>query len=354
MIRDMHCNRSACDFSTEGKFCETLDNAGVPRDSRWRTLILYMRGLQDYSYLTDHQKKAVQQLLVDVLTQKDFSERRYNEILRKDKEILVGPYEEKLVAALQETVELADAFKRMVRERKGDVQQLEQQSVEAVASGKAPDEIVALLKDTFQDVLTIMEKDAESIDRLSRTDALTRVNNRRGFDGHLQSVISSWKNGDTPLALAMFDIDFFKKFNDEYGHRIGDQALIAVAKMLHQVAKEFEVFRGEICVARYGGEEFAAILSGSMVEKANSFALQFRERMEKYSFVIRNSNGAAIRSDVSITVSGGVAEAEAQWGDAVVANLIDAADKALYYAKREGRNRIARSETGTGELSVLE
>ncbi len=339
---DHHCDRQECDFSQDGKFCEMLDKAGVPRDNKWRTLILYMRGLKDYAYLSEIQKGQIQALLVEVLQLKDFSDDKFNEVLLRDREILVAPYEQRLKAALQETVVLAGEFKRLVHRRKGEVKQLEARSVEAVISGQDPEEIVSMLQATFREVITLMEKDTEKLDHLSRTDPLTGLNNRRAFDDILARSVRNWQEREIPLVLLMLDIDHFKNFNDEFGHRIGDQALTTVATIIR---KSIAAFGGEgmdIHSCRYGGEEFAIILSGDAAMVGADLALDVRKRMERYNFVIRDSNGDIMRKGISVTISIGLAEADVAWKGAYVENLIDAADKALYHAKRSGRNRVAK------------
>lgn len=346
-LLDPQCARAtSCDFTQDGKFCEMLDKAGVPRDAKWRTLILYMRGLADYSYLSEMQKSQVQALLVDVLKQQDFSEARFSEVLMRDREILVAPYEQRLNAALQETVQLAEEFKRLMQRRKGDVKHLEARSVEAVTSGQDSAEIVSLLQATFREVINLMEQDMETLDQLSKTDALTGLNNRRAFDEVLERGIADWKANNAPLALMMLDIDYFKDFNDEFGHRIGDQALTTVACLIRQSIAVFGSEGLEVHPCRYGGEEFAVILRGSSALIAEELASDIRKRMERYNFVIRDSNGDILRKGINITISSGIAEADPSWKGAYQENLIDAADKAMYYAKGAGRNRVAKCVPG--------
>lgn len=348
-----YCNRLDCDFSQDGKFCEILDKAGVPKDNKWRTLILYMRGLSDYSYLSEVQKSQVQTLLVEVLRLKDFSDAKFTEVLLRDREILVAPYEQRLKIALRETVVLADEFKSLVQKRKGDVKQLEDRSVEAVISGQEPEEIVSMLKSTFREVINMMEKDTEVLDHLSRTDPLTGLNNRRGFDEICKKSINEWKEHHVSLALIMLDIDHFKNFNDEFGHRIGDQALTTVSAIIRKSISVFGNDGLEVFPCRYGGEEFAIILRGTSALIAEELAIDIRKRMERYNFVIRDSNGDIIRKGINITISAGICEADPGWKGAYLENLIDSADRALYHAKRSGRNLVAKSIDSSGKEAFV-
>ncbi|MFV0422123.1 GGDEF domain-containing protein [Oleidesulfovibrio sp.] len=332
-----------CDFSADGRMCEALDRVGVPKDAKWRTLILYMRGLQEYTYLTGEQKVQVQQLLVEVLQNRDFSEESYQHILERDRQILVAPYEQRLNRAMQETASLAEEFRNLMLRRKGEVEHLETASIDAVVSGKEPEEVVAMLKKTFHDVINVMERDAAAMTELTQRDPLSGLHNRRAFDEFLQDSVTMWRKKDVPLALIMLDIDNFKNFNDEFGHRIGDQAIRTVAKILQDAVSTLVGKRDtDVLVARYGGEEFSIILRGQFVVKAEELAEAARTSMEAFNFVIRNNDGEVVRSGIRITLSAGVAYASKAWRGAFEDNLIDSADSALYEAKRQGRNLVCK------------
>lgn len=335
------CDRDSCDFFTEGRFCEALDKAGVPRHQKWRTLILYMRGLADFSYLTESQKAAVQDLLVSVLRERDFSDDRFEEVLLRDREILVAPYEQRLRQALSEAGTLVEDFRRLLQQRKGVVKGLEQASVDAVLHGGDPETIVSVLRNTFREVENLLHADASSMNELLSRDFLTGIANRRAFDGHLLQCIDDWNEMRRPLALVMLDIDHFKTFNDVYGHRIGDQALQTVGQALASVATPSDAPAGSVFPARYGGEEFAVVLSGAVALRAADVAEEVRASLERNLFSIRDGDGNVLQRDLSITVSGGVAVVSPEWAPTTIRdNLVDAADDALYAAKDAGRNRI--------------
>lgn len=335
------CDRDSCDFFTEGRFCEALDRAGVPRHQKWRTLILYMRGLADFTYLTESQKAAVQELLVSVLRDRDFSDARFEEVLMRDREILVAPYEQRLRQALDETGTLVEDFRRLLQHRKGAVQSLEKASVDAVLRGGDPETIVQVLRSTFREVENMLHSDVAAMTEMLSKDFLTGIANRRAFDAHMQRAIAEWGSTGRPLALIMLDIDHFKTFNDVYGHRIGDQALQTVGRALALVATAEDDSSGCVFPARYGGEEFAVVLSGPVALRAFDVAEDVRASLEKNLFSIRDGDGNVLQRDLSITVSGGVAAVSPEWVQATVMdNIIDAADDALYAAKDAGRNRI--------------
>lgn len=343
-----NCTGRQCTFSGEGRLCDMLDRAGVPHDSKWRTLIFYMRGLGEFSTLNDTQKARIQQLLVDVLHRRDFSEQSYHEILRADRDIRVEPYECRMREALQEAERLAREFRAMLHQRRGDMDKLEQDSVRAVESGLDPAEVVRLLRATFSEVREQMDNDAIRVGELTVTDPLTSLGNRRAFDTALAAGDVAWKGG-TALALVLFDVDRFKRINDQHGHRIGDQVLRTVAEVLRRKVDDCNRSLGDgaegagecaSVVARYGGEEFALVLTGEGAQRAGEIAESVRAGLEAVSFAIRDGQGQVVEHGVRVTLSAGVAHARPGMTEPLTDSLFDLADKALYEAKREGRNRV--------------
>lgn len=159
------------------------------------------------------------------------------------------------------------------------------------------------------------------------TDALTKLANRKKFDSDLRIwTRQSTETGD-PLSLIMADIDHFKSFNDNYGHKVGDLALRSVARILSLSVK------GQDTAARYGGEEFAIILPKTSLKNAEILAEQLRATLCSKELTHR----ATGKNYGSVTLSIGIAE----WsGKQSIPELIDCADKALYRAKDAGRNCV--------------
>lgn len=164
---------------------------------------------------------------------------------------------------------------------------------------------------------------------LSTEDALTGIFNRRYFDDALDTEWRRAERSRSLLSLIMIDIDYFKEFNDAYGHQRGDECLKQVAGVLRAV-----VNRAGDVVARYGGEEFAAILQGNTHEGARTVAEVLRSRVEALRIAHEKSGVSRV-----VTISAGVATMLPEEYDGQGA-LIALADKALYKAKGEGRNRV--------------
>jgi diguanylate cyclase (GGDEF)-like protein len=168
----------------------------------------------------------------------------------------------------------------------------------------------------------------------ARVDPLTRVLNRRGLDERLDRELRHAAREQTAIAVVLFDIDHFKSVNDEHGHEIGDRVLSWLGAVLQ------EQVRGVDIVARAGGEEFVVVLPGQDAVAAHAFAERVRVALAENG---PNSDRArfGIADAMVLTVSGGVAAAIAP-PDAQA--LIEAADQAMYRAKRAGRNRVLGAE----------
>ena len=181
-----------------------------------------------------------------------------------------------------------------------------------------------------------MEQQAAKLETLAQHDALTGVANRRAWDARLPVEMDRARRAGTPLAVAMLDLDHFKGFNDQYGHQAGDQ-LLKSATIAWQ-----SLLRSSDLLARYGGEEFAMLLPASTLGEA----VEVLDRLR-------------LATPLAQTFSAGVA----MWhGEEASDQLVARADKALYQAKRAGRNQVrpaedaqdrSRLDPGPGRLARL-
>ena len=169
----------------------------------------------------------------------------------------------------------------------------------------------------------------EQLERLSSSDGLTGVANRRSFDQIIQREWNRLKRSREPLSLIMSDVDFFKLYNDTYGHQGGDDCLKSVAGVLSDEAR-----RGGDFVARYGGEEFAVILPATDEEGARNVAENIRRAIQGLGLEHKKSSVAAC-----VTLSIGVATT-ISFDTETPETLIMHADEALYGAKSSGRNCV--------------
>ena len=167
------------------------------------------------------------------------------------------------------------------------------------------------------------------LNKLANTDALTDIANRRFFDTSLKSEIKRSARQHQPISLIMCDIDFFKRYNDNYGHHKGDETLKHVARALKSLCKR----EGDIA-ARYGGEEFAIILPATNIEQCHKFALLIEQKIKALNITHEFSPIAPY-----ITLSFGCFCSYPN-ADTHTETLIKSADIALYKAKKAGRNQI--------------
>jgi diguanylate cyclase (GGDEF)-like protein/PAS domain S-box-containing protein len=161
----------------------------------------------------------------------------------------------------------------------------------------------------------------QHLESLARTDGLTGIANHRAFQEFLQQHFYEASRYHQPLALALIDVDYFKQFNDTFGHQAGDEVLKRVARILRENVRQADF------VARYGGEEFAIVFPSTDIASA----VQVAERL-------RQAIGEAEWEHRPVTASFGVASL--QLGMKAPQELIEAADHALYQAKAAGRNRV--------------
>jgi diguanylate cyclase (GGDEF)-like protein len=193
-------------------------------------------------------------------------------------------------------------------------------------------EVVLLAKTRAMLRIAGMQREIQEAHRqisaIARLDGLTNIPNRRHFDETLAAEWKRCRRADAPLSIVLGDIDFFKQFNDIYGHPAGDSCLTAVAGSLHEA-----LFRVEDMVARYGGEEFAAILPGTDNEGARAVA----ERMRRAARELCIPHARGVGGLVSCSF--GVASINPD-AASLPQQLLQAADAGLYLAKRAGRNQI--------------
>lgn len=187
-------------------------------------------------------------------------------------------------------------------------------------------------------ILMIKERGDREIRALAMTDSLTKTLNRRAFMEQAEKETAAARRQRLPLALLMIDIDHFKRINDEYGHPAGDTILVDVAGLLASQLRKQDT------LGRYGGEEFCVLLPATNEAGASALAEKLRCAVEAMPLTI---DGNAI----SVTVSLGVAAYEATAADyhPDCNMLIENADKALYQAKKKGRNRTVPLALGYAE-----
>ncbi len=175
--------------------------------------------------------------------------------------------------------------------------------------------------------VSILKKDLEKARTESRTDTLTGLPNRKAFQAYLETQSARAITERKPLSIIFTDIDHFKRFNDTWGHRLGDEVLRLVGQCLEQMCQ------GIGYPARFGGEEFVIILPGKSLQAAADIAEQLRDFVASKTVRAKNTNQTVGR----ITLSLGIAELRRTDS---IESLIERSDQALYHAKNNGRNCV--------------
>ena len=215
-------------------------------------------------------------------------------------------------------IELIDQHLQAFRERESKLAASMQASNEKMRA-----RIVEL--ETRANQLNAQLKDEQ---RLATVDALTNIPNRLAYEQRSSEELERWKRFKQPTCLAVFDVDHFKRINDTYGHRAGDRVLRAVADRLSARIRRTDF------LARYGGEEFVLLLPGTPLEHAFGVLDDLRSAIANIGFHYRGT-------PIAVTVSAGVT---AFIPNDTAARAFDRADKALYKAKQNGRNRVEKAD----------
>lgn len=236
------------------------------------------------------------------------------------------PRVEQAVAALKRgEAEEARIIYRSPHREKGEIWVETAMRVTHSSETNEIDGVVAISRDMTE------QKDLQDkLAALATSDGLTGLANRRHFDERLAEEWARAKRDGTPLSLLLIDVDHFKKFNDQYGHQAGDACLRALARIL-----EAHVRRPADLAARYGGEEFALLLPNTDSEGCEQVGERVREALRELGMLHASNLPSKI-----VTVSlGGATNVPAQ-GASDCDTLVAAADRALYAAKDEGRDRL--------------
>lgn len=189
----------------------------------------------------------------------------------------------------------------------------------------------SLVEKTVQlELLTVeLEKKNKLLERLANVDGLTEAYNHRYFQDFLDREIKRAERNNYTLSLVMVDIDHFKKFNDSYGHQVGDAILRQFSQIAQELLREYDLF------ARYGGEEFVLVLPETTAENAEIVAEKLRSVIAAHGFELD-------RETYYITASFGIAEMSPASDTFSKSDLITYADEALYASKKKGRNRVTQ------------
>lgn len=273
----------------------------------------------------------------------EINERLYNEYLKADKtEILQEVQKEahkifqNIFKATLSTSDLTSNYSAKMEEysikldEAKDLTQIQKFIVDIIKETNDMAESSRQLNEQLEKATSKIEnlsKKLEETEKEVLLDALTGLNNRKAFDRKIKELCEKYEKREELFSIIILDIDFFKKFNDQYGHHIGDEVLSIVGSNLKKNLK------GKDFPARYGGEEFIILLPNTTLDNAYLLADQMRKEISKKRLKIKKT-GQILGN---ITVSMGVSEIRER--DTTM-SVVERADAALYLAKNSGRNNV--------------
>lgn len=328
------------------------ENAIPPSPDNYAVWFRYASGLlPELNKEIDQKIAAAQPLDLDAtldLQRRYFSDAKLTDVTLQTGDKLNTEVDQ-ILRIIEETVGNSTALGASVREASeslsshstpGDVLK----AVEAiVTASRKMEERSAELEDHLQATkreLNELQDNLAKAHNEARTDGLTGLSNRKAFDEAIEREMAAARTSGEPLCLVVGDIDHFKKFNDTFGHRTGDQVLRLVASCLKNGAAEGHI------AARYGGEEFAVVMPATDLAKAEVIANQIRETVKARELVKRSTGESLGR----VTMSMGIGLFRP---DDTAASLIERADQCLYQAKHAGRNRVIAENTGAAMPQAL-
>ena len=228
--------------------------------------------------------------------------------------------------SIEETVDLK-RLKEIVQSRLDTISEHMQNFL------RSEDERYALAKDNLNEMqqrVSDLEQETDNLrhvieekNKQAKYDVLTGIPNRLAYEQRLAEDVDRWVRFETPLTLAVWDVDHFKRINDKYGHKAGDKVLRTIARLLNKRIRKTDF------LARYGGEEFVMLLSGTVEEESLRLVNELREAVQECGF---HYQGESVKITISCGVSGFHANDSPE-------SVFERADKALYQAKQSGRNR---------------
>jgi diguanylate cyclase (GGDEF)-like protein len=241
-----------------------------------------------------------------------------------------APYDSfRVEQRVDELMSLISSFNQLVQELRQTRQVLANYSQELEQKVRERTQVLEQEICRRAAVEAILQQTNQGLEQLAFMDGLTQTANRRYFDQRLYQEWRRLRRIQAPLTVILCDIDYFKQYNDTYGHRAGDRCLREVAAVLQAAAK-----RSADVVARYGGEEFALILPDTPATGAIQMSCEIQAAIRRLQIPHQGSLGAPY-----VTLSLGIASAIPQ-GSMVPEQLIDHADRSLYQAKSKGRDCI--------------
>lgn len=348
---NLGCQETPCDIR---KLCGELQKLGCGNDASWLATLLFVRNLlRQFSIFDDARKKSIQEYIFSELARRDASKEHLLRMLAGLEQFLtdnlpMAAVKEQLAAEQVASRSLARSITDFLeetlaseRERSKLVGRFGRDTMDTLAGGEEPAVMIPRLRQLVAGMLAHYREEAQTwerkvhqLEKVIQVDPLLApLHNRRSLEDHLRGAIARAQSSGEPLSAMMIDVDNFKSsINDAFGHVVGDDVLRALAKIIDAHATRHGWF-----AARFGGDELVLVCDIDD-NQAQFHADAIRLAVQNYEFRPR-ADGKLADTPVRFTVSIGVAAfAPGMSG----ADLIGAADLAMYQVKNSGRNNVAR------------
>jgi len=330
---------------------ETLARLGVADDADWMALVLFARNLLSaMDILTHDQKAQLQARIFEQMAKRPLDQRRFTQIVRiiqvcllenqkmEDMRSQLAAERQGFNALYEEMSKVISEIQNTTLAREDSIQRLGADTEKDIATADSPAAVLSRLRGMITDMLNQAREEArtwqERAHQLEHTASfdplLSELYSRRAMDAQLGEALERCRRNNVPLSLMFLDVDHFKAINDSHGHQVGDGVLRVLAAIISAHATQFSGY-----AARFGGEELVILCEG--LDEARTFVLaeEIRQNVARCPFVPHLTAPETI-PPLHVTVSIGVA----QIGPGQSASdLVLAADRAMYAAKTQGRNR---------------
>ncbi|WP_243438379.1 GGDEF domain-containing protein [Fundidesulfovibrio soli] len=330
--------KESCDIK---KLCASLAKAGTPQDVRWKSLFLFVSFIKEIQFLSSAQKEDIQLIALEALKSLKFDNDSFADVSNRIGARVTSESIDSVNKMFDEIVQAINASKEVIKKRCNNLVDFNNELSNDMRKFSSIEEAVQFVNRNVSEFADLLAQDAESLDAICNLDPLTGLRNRRCFELTVEQLVKSTFEGSRPAYVAMLDVDNFKKFNDSYGHLVGDQVLREVGNLLNEVESKANSPQSGFLAGRYGGEEFVVYLDGVDDEKAFMVAEHIRRSLESKVFKARDVDGALLYGGLKITCSIGLAKLHNDGGKQCYLSALKRADEALYFSKKSGKNRTS-------------
>ena len=279
-----------------------------------KNILQYIKRHKKYILDREFELKDIIELLTKAITTIDVENRNFNQSVCEQSEKI------EKITLLDDIKKIKIALKQEIEQLNQSVQQKQQYDKNQV--------------ERLSSKVSSLEVELKKAKKESLTDGLTGIYNRQAFDEYLKNLVEQNAVFRSPFSMLMLDIDDFKKINDSYGHQIGDRVILAMVQKCKQFIRKDDYF------TRYGGEEFVIILPDASLKNSLKKARQICKSIAQAQYSIDNAHAMVQQGGTGLSFTVSIGVSTYRKGD-TEATVTERADKALYLAKRGGKNAVA-------------